>query len=76
MAKIILLFVVALLVIFPLFLSHAWKCNNSSQIRVRYNAVTSLSNIGDETFDGLGSARKLGTRQNAITSLSNTNKAT
>ncbi|MCD7461363.1 hypothetical protein HAX54_045959 [Datura stramonium] len=59
MAKIILLHVVALFMIFSLFLNYG-NATTPRKLGVRYNAVTSLSNIDDATFGGLGFARKLG----------------
>ncbi|TMW80808.1 hypothetical protein EJD97_014900 [Solanum chilense] len=50
MAKIILLYVIALFMIFPLFWSHG-NATTPRKLGVRHNAVTSLPNTNEVTFD-------------------------
>ncbi|KAF3666547.1 hypothetical protein FXO37_10458 [Capsicum annuum] len=63
MAKIILLYVVTLFMIFPLFWNHG-NATTPRKLGTRHNAVTGMTNTGDATFRGLGFARELGSRKN------------
>ncbi|KAM3234674.1 sericin 1-like [Capsicum annuum] len=69
MAKVILLYVVEVFMIFPLFWNHG-NATTHRKLGARHNAVTGLTNIGDATFRGLGFPRELGSHQNTNEAIS------